>query len=390
LNPYSATAATDKLRTLLSTHQTWHPIQLRSDPELLYLNGLDLPRRVGGQDLSSLEMALTFRHFGRLDMELRDLAGAGHARLLNLNSSRTFDDVLRSVAEGKAYCGIAVTEPTTGSDLNALSTNASRDDEGFYSLNGRKTHVSRLSEASHFIVLAAVNRQGTGSPITAFLVPRANPGISVTVSEPAGLGRVSWGSITFENVRLPASARIGGEGKGIALFQRHFSYWRTMMAAAAIGCAEAAIDEAIQHLKDRNSFGAPIGRFTHLQQALAKHAAQLRMAWLLVKDVASLMDSKDGGSRPWPVFDAAMAKAEAVEIALDAAEWSLGVFGGAAYETGNGINKRFRDLLGMRFADGTTDVLRGQVARSMVGERLYELSLNRNEKLNDEPHRYFW
>jgi alkylation response protein AidB-like acyl-CoA dehydrogenase len=331
-------------------------------------------------------MAPVFRDCGRIDLELRDLIGGGHARLLTLVPTRRFDGLLRKVAGGSNYCGIAITEPETGSDMQSLSTSANPIPEG-YRLEGQKQCIARLEEASHFIVFAAVSRPTSQPLISMFLVPRNAAGLEFERVQSMGLSAVSWGRVWLRKIVVPSSFRIGGEGQGLSLFLRHFCYWRTMMAAAAIGSAQAAIEQAATRMQSRMAFGAPIGRFSHLQQGLAEHIARLRMAWLLVESVAALLDS-----RHWPLFDAAMVKAEAVEAAIAATEWSMGVFGGAAYGRELGIEKRYRDLIGLRFADGTTDVLRGQVARAVLGERLYELSLNRKaiDQLNDSPHRRFW
>jgi alkylation response protein AidB-like acyl-CoA dehydrogenase len=112
------------------------------------------------------------------------------------------------------------------------------------------------------------------------------------------------------------------------------------------------------------------------------------MAWLLVDDVAQRIDSKRAS-----VADGAMVKAEALEVAIAAVEWSMTVLGGAGYVVDTGLEKRYRDMRGLRIADGTTDVLRGQVARALLGERLYELSLNRNTdvtRFSDTPSQAFW
>jgi alkylation response protein AidB-like acyl-CoA dehydrogenase len=336
-------------------------------------------------------MASLFHLCGRLDLELRDLPGGGHSRLLALAPTRRFDGLLQQVAAGSSYCGIAITEPDGGSDIRSLSTTARPVKDG-YRLDGRKQHISRIKEASHFIVFASVRRQTAIEPlITAFLVPQDATGLTVEAVEPMGMTAMSWGKVLLREVHVSHCSRIGGEGQALSLFQRHFSYWRTMMAAVAIGSAEAAVEQAVVQMRTRTSFGGPIGRFSHLQQGLAEHVARLKMAWLLVEHVTALIDSPID-SQPWPVFDAAMAKAEAVEAALAATEWTLSTFGGAAYATETGIDKRYRDLLGLRFADGATDVLRSQVARAALGERLYELSLNRrtSDELDDAPRRRFW
>jgi alkylation response protein AidB-like acyl-CoA dehydrogenase len=99
---------------------------------------------------------------------------------------------------------------------------------------------------------------------------------------------------------------------------RHFTYWRLAMAAAAIGCAQAAIDQAIAWMQTRIAFGAPIGRFTHLQQQLAIHLSRLHMAGLLVNATAVRLDERKPA-----VADAAMAKAEALEYAIDAVQFCM-------------------------------------------------------------------
>lgn len=380
-------SATDRLHAVVSSTEAWHPVALRSDPRLFGWPALDLPERVGGGARPASEMAAVFRDCGRIDLELRDLPGGGHARLLTLAPSRKFDALLRAVAEGSKYCAVAITEPGAGSDLHGLTTTATPV-AGGYRLDGVKQHVARISECTHFIVFAAVKRSAGSSLITAFLVSRNAPGVSTERLSPMGMCNVSWGRITFAGVEVRGEDRIGGEGQALMLFVRHFSYWRTMMTAAALGSAQAAMDMAVERLKSRNAFGGPIGRFTHLQQDLAHHAARLRMAWLLVESVA-----RDFDQRRWPIFDAAMAKAEGVEAAVAATEWALSVFGAAGYDMALGLEKRYRDLLGLRIADGTTDVLRGQVARAILGERLYELSLNRNiagSYGGSDARRRFW
>jgi alkylation response protein AidB-like acyl-CoA dehydrogenase len=348
---------------------------------------MDLPPRLGGGGASTAQMADLFRRCGQIDVELRDVVGGGHARLLMLDGSRRFDLLLRAVANSGAYCGVAITEDEVGSDLHALRTEAVANQSG-YTINGMKRHVSRIEEATHFIVFATVRRSPDAKLITAFVVPRDAPGVSIERATPLGMSGVSWGRIYLRGVEVARRDRVGGEGQAIRLFVHHFSYWRIMMAATAIGGAQAAIDRAIERLKSRDAFGGPIGRFTHLQQALAEHVARLRMAWLLIENVAIEFDK-----RRWPIFDAAMVKAEALEIALAATDWAMRVMAASGYETPNPIEKTYRDLLGLRIADGTTDVLRGQVARAILGEHLYELALGRTEAGTyggEDARRSFW
>jgi len=385
--PHSIEAKAAHLMELLRGREAWHPVALRAHQELAGWAAFDLPSRHGGSEWCARDMALLFRLCGRRDAELRDLVGAGHARLLTLVPTRRFDPVLNAVARSAAYCAVAITEPDVGSDLRALATIA-RPVDGGYVLDGTKQHISRISECTHFIVFAAVKRATADPLITAFLVPRGSAGLETERMQPSGLGAITWGKVILRQVNVPLASRIGGEGQGLSLFRRHFCYWRTMTAALAIGSAEAAIDQTAVWMKDRHAFGGPIGRFTHLQQAMAHWIARLRMAWLLVESVAGQIDAHS-----WPVADAAMLKAEALEAAIGATEWATTVFGAAGYDVATGLEKRHRDLLGLRIADGTTDVLRSQVARAFLGERLYEMSLNRSPiggRSGDTQTRRFW
>jgi alkylation response protein AidB-like acyl-CoA dehydrogenase len=384
---HSIRAMAAHLVARLERDDGWQPIALRADQDFSGWAGLDLPLRHGGSGWGAKDMALLFCLCGRRDAELRDLVGAGHARMLTLAPTRRFDPMLKAVAKGAAYCAVAVTEPDVGSDLRALTTMATPVDGG-YLLDGTKQYILRIEECSHFIVFGGVER-GTGERlITGFLVPRDSFGLTTELMRPAGLATATWGRVQLRGVTVPASSRVGGEGQGLSLFKRHFCYWRTMTAALAVGSAQAAIDQTAERMKDRDAFGGPIGRFSHLQQALAQWTARLRMAWLLIEDVASQLDA-----RRWPVADAAMLKAEAIETAIGATEWAMTVFGAAGYDAATGLEKRHRDLLGLRIADGTTDVLRSQVARALLGERLYEISLNRqpiSERNGDIQSRRFW
>jgi len=211
------------LMELLPHHDTWHPVALRAHRELAGWSGLDLPARHGGAAWCATDMARLFCLCGRRDAELRDLVGAGHARLLALVPTRRLDAVLSAVARSAAYCAVAITEPDVGSDLWALVTTASPVDGG-YVLGGTNQHISRIGECTHFIVFAAVRRPTKNPLITTFLIPRDSPGLEIEPMRPSGLGAALWGRVFLRHVNVPLTSRIGGEGQGLSLFTRHFCY----------------------------------------------------------------------------------------------------------------------------------------------------------------------
>lgn len=369
--------AVQTLATALRGTPDFHsPVAWRKALSGVGVPGLDLPERVGGGSWSVRRMVDAFALFGQMSLDLRDVPGAGHGRLLLHSSSRRFDQLLQRVCTGQEFVAVAMTEEGCGSDLHAIQTTA-EPTAGGYRLTGRKVHVSRMEQATHVVVFARVNRPTLARSLSAFLLPLPQTNVSCSPLPAMGLRGVSFGAIHFEDVFVPAANRIGGEGEGFSLFGKHFTYWRTVMAAAAIGTARGAIDQAAVWLRQRQAFDGPIGRFTHLQQTFAEHVARLHMAWLLIVSVAERLDHREQA-----YTDAAMAKAEAVEAALAAVLWAMQVHGAAGYCEYNDLEKRVRDLLGLRIADGTTDVLRGQVARAVLGEDLYQLALG-----SDRPRR---
>lgn len=363
------------------------PLEWRRRTASSGLPGLDLPHRVGGKQWSARQMAYIFALLGRIDLDLRDVPGGGHSRILLASKQRKYDWILSNVSKAQEFFAVTITEPNAGSDINNIQTIATPVSEG-YQITGRKLYVARILEASHLIVFAKVDRSELEKPITVFILSRDTPNIRFEELKGMGLNGTSFGGLHLDKVFVPNSMRVGGEGQGFSLFTEHFTYWRSAMAAAAIGCAQGALEKAIKHLQNREAFGGPIGRFTHLQQEFAEHLSKIHMVWLLILSVMERIDNR------LPAYvDAAMAKAEAVETALRAVEWSMKVFGARGYIDQIDLEKRFRDLLGLRIADGTTDVLRGQVARAVLGDGLYDLSLGRKhniDELKTDVTRRFW
>ncbi len=374
---------------LWDTPERYNPHAWRRHAQASGLLGADLPARVGGGDCPASAMVEIFAHCGRLALDLRDVPGAGYGRILLQARTRHFDDLLRQVAAGTAYVAVAITEDEAGSDMHGLTTTARPVAGGGYVLCGHKRFVARLAQSTHVVVFTHVTRPATDRTLTAFLVPLDSPGLRLVELDGTGLRGVSFGGLALDEVCVPHAGRVGGEGEGFQLFVRHFTYWRTAMAAAAIGCGRGALDQAVVWLRQRQAFGGPIGRFTHLQQALAQHVARLHMAWLLVQATAARIDAHQ------PAFaDAAMAKAEALEAALAAADWAMTVHGARSHTTLLDLEQRVRDLQALRIAGGTTDVLRSQVARAVLGSELYELGLGRGRgAAQDDPplgSRRFW
>ena len=157
-----------------------------------------------------------------------------------------------------------------------------------------------------------------------------------------------------------------------------------MQSAAAIGCGEAALQQMADRIKDRKAYGGPIGRFTHLQQPIGEYTTKLQMAMALAREAAELIDQGK--------YDVASQlvngiKAEGVEIALDASDAAMRAHGALGYSRQVDLGDRVRDLMGLRIADGTTDVMRMEVVRSVYGYEFWNMAIRSYKSEEQEAAR---
>lgn len=350
------------------------PRAWRSECASFGLPGLDLPPEHGGSGWPARRMIEVFRHAGRHNLNLRDVVGGAHCRALLASKEPAVLEVVKQTARGKAYMAILITEPEAGSDLKSLGMRAERA-EGGYRLTGEKRYNARLRQATHMLVFAQVPENKPGW-LSTFLLPIDAEGVTPRPLKAHGLTGNSFGGAVFEGVFVPESHRIGDEGQGLPLFFEHFLYWRLMQVAAAIGTGEQALDQMADRIATRKAFGAPIGRFTHLQQALGQSTTELQMAYALACQAAEQLDRGDYRGARGVI---AGLKAEGVEAALRAADAAMRAHGGMGYSDEVDLGDRVRDLMGLRIADGTTDVMRMDVVKQQYGEQFWEMAVERNQ-----------
>ncbi len=345
------------------------------------LPGLDLPIEIGGSGWAVVDMLEVFRHAGKHNLNLRDVVGAAHGRPLAKSNSEYAKRVLSEIVAGKAYIAVAITEPDVGSDMKAMKSRATKVGNG-YILSGQKLWNARLRQASHVVLYTQAANGETGAR-TAFLLPINHPGLQIVDEYAHGLTGNSFGGIIFNEMFVGPEYVLGEDGDGGEIFNEHFTYWRLMQSAAAIGCGEAALEQMADRLKKRNAYGGPIGRFTHLQQPLGEYRTKLQMAMALAREAAELIDQGDYQSAS-PLVNGI--KAEGVEIALDACDAAMRAHGALGYSGQVDLGDRVRDLMGLRIADGTTDVMRMEVVRSVYGYDLWNMAVRsyKSDESSDE------
>lgn len=345
------------------------PIAWRREGASFGLPGIDLPTEVGGGGYSASEALELFRHAGRINLNLRDVVGGAHGRPLAKASSPLASEVLAQLIAGKAYLAVSITEPLAGSNPKEMRSKAVRCEGGFQ-LTGRKLWNARLRQATHVVLytLAADNNDKQ----SAFLIPIDHPGLKVVDRYAHGLTGNSFGGLEFDDMFVGQDHLIGEDGSGWNIFTDHFQYWRLMQSAAAIGCGEAALEQMAERLKSREAFGAPIGRFSHLQQPLGEYHTKLQMAMALAREAAQLIDDGEYEAAT-PLVNGL--KAEGVEIALSACDAAMRAHGAMGYSRDTDLGDRVRDLMGLRIADGTTDVMRMSVVSNVYGSELWKMAV---------------
>ncbi|MGW4092190.1 acyl-CoA dehydrogenase family protein [Nocardia sp. NPDC004750] len=256
----------------------------------------------------------------------------------------------------------ALTEPGVGSDAAALSTRAVRDGDD-YVFNGAKQFISGAGATDVYVVMARTSDAGARG-ISAFIVPADTPGISFGANEK----KMGWNAqptrqVIFSDARVPAANRLGAEGDGFRIAMNGLNGGRLNIAACSVGGAQAALDKTVPYLAERHAFGKPLLRNPALQFELADMRIELEAARTLLWRAAAALDA----DAPDKVELCAMAKRFATDAGFEVANKALQLHGGYGYLTEYGVEKIVRDLRVHQILEGTNEIMRVVVARSLVG-----------------------
>jgi acyl-CoA dehydrogenase len=268
--------------------------------------------------------------------------------------------VLPKVTSGEWISAFALSEKEAGSDVAAMAC-AAREDGDSYVLDGEKTWISNGGIADVYTVFARTGEAPGTRGISAFVVFADDPGFSITeridVIAPHPLA-----TIRFDACRIPASRRLGAPGEGFKIAMRTLDIFRASVAAAALGFARRALDEALAHAKSRKMFGATLGDLQLTQAALGDMATGIDAAALLTyraawrRDVQKLPTTKE----------AAMAKMTATETAQTVIDRAVQLFGGRGVRTGEIVESLYREIRALRIYEGATEVQKLIVARELM------------------------
>jgi alkylation response protein AidB-like acyl-CoA dehydrogenase len=273
---------------------------------------------------------------------------------------RKFLPPLISMEKLASYC---LTEPGAGSDAAALRTRAVRDGD-HYVLNGQKQFISGAGNERDFYLVMA--RTGDAGPkgISAFMVEGGTAGLKFGSNE----RKMGWNAqptraVIFEDCRVPAANRLGEEGVGFKIAMSGLDGGRLNIGACSLGGAQAALEKALDYMKERRAFGKRLDEFQALQFRLADMATELEAARTLLWRAATALDAK----APDATKLCAMAKRFATDAGFGVANDALQMFGGYGYLADYGVEKLVRDLRVHQILEGTNEIMRLIVAREIVG-----------------------
>jgi alkylation response protein AidB-like acyl-CoA dehydrogenase len=283
--------------------------------------------------------------------------GSGAISLFGTEAQR--ERYLPRVARGAAIAAFALSEPDAGSDVAAMRC-AARPDGDAYVLDGDKTWISNGGIADFYVVFARTGEAPGARGISAFIVDADTPGFTVAeriaVIAPHPLAR-----LRFDGCRVPAAQRIGAAGQGFKVAMATLDVFRTSVAAAALGFARRAFDEALAHAKQRRMFGQTLADFQLTQAKLAQMATSIDASALLTYRAAW---ERDRGGKV--TKEAAMAKMTATESAQQVIDAAVQMFGGLGVTSGHPAERLYREIRALRIYEGATEVQQLIIARELL------------------------
>ena len=337
-------------------------------PELaeLGLLGIKIPEAYGGAGLDMSAYAIAVEEAARVDgslaLTIASHNGLGTGHILAFGTEAQKQKYLPRACTGEWLAAWALTDPSSGSDSAGMRTKAVRDGSDWI-INGSKMFITQGSVAGFCVVLARTNFETTAQRgITAFIVDTKTPGYSASKKlKKLGCRSSDTVELTFENLRVPDSERLGEVDQGFRDTMRILDSGRISIAAMALGLGRGALEMAVTYAKQREAFGKPIAEFQAIQWMLADAQTELDAAELLVRRAAWLADQ---GRRF--TAEASMAKLFASEVATRVCNNSLQIHGGYGYTREFDIERHLRDVKLCEIGEGTSQVQRMVISKHLL------------------------
>lgn len=340
------------------------PDEVLDEMKAMGLYGLSIGEDYGGLGLSMREEVQVAFELGRTTPAFRSAfgtnVGIGSQGLVMAGTEEQKARYLPKIASGELITSFALTEPEAGSDGASVRTRAVRDGD-VYRLTGSKRYITNANKAGLFTVMARTGGEGAHG-VSAFLVPRDLPGLTVGVPEKKmGQKGAHICDVHFDDVPVPAENRLGEEGEGFKIAMRVLDRGRLHIAGICVGVAERLIADCVDYATSRKQFGKPIADFQLVQGMIADSKTEALAARALVLDAAAKKDAGDNVT-----MEAAAAKYFASEMVGRVADRAVQIFGGAGYIADYGIERLYRDVRLFRIYEGTSQIQQIVIARETI------------------------
>lgn len=339
------------------------PLEIYKAAMELGFHCLEIPEEYGGGGLDNLTAAAIYEELGKYDAGFATTLCATSLGLKPVliagtpEQKKLFADV---VIPGR-FGAFALTEPDAGSDAGSGLTVAVKDGDD-YIINGKKCFITNAGFADIFVVFASIDRSLGLKGISAFIVERSTPGISVGKEEDKmGIRLSNTTDVFFDNVRVPKANLLGKEGEGFKIAMLTLDLARPFVGAIACGIARRAMEEAVKYSKERIQFKKPIAALQAIQFKLADMAIKVETAEAMLEHVFRMIDIK----MPYSM-EAAVAKAYAGDIAVEVCLEAIQVLGGYGYSREYPVEKLLRDAKIFQIFEGTNEVQRVVIAGTLL------------------------
>ena len=341
------------------------PEDLVEEMKALGLFGLSIAEEYGGLGLTMTEECKVAIELGRTTPAFRSTfgtnVGIGSQGIVLAGTPEQKADWLPRIASGEVISSFALTEPDVGSDSGAVKTRAVRDGD-VYRITGTKRFITNADKAHVFTLMARTGDEPGGRGVSAFLVPRDLPGLSIGEPEKKmGQKGAKVADVILDDVAVPASLRLGGEGEGFKIAMQVLDRGRLHISAVCIGVAERLIADCVAYASERKQFGKPIAEHQLIQAMIADSKTEAMAARALMLETAA---AKDAGQNT--TMEAAATKYFASEMVGRVADRAVQIFGGAGYIADYGIERLYRDVRLFRIYEGTSQIQQLIIARETI------------------------
>jgi alkylation response protein AidB-like acyl-CoA dehydrogenase len=336
--------------------------------------GIEVPEAYGGIGMDTLAYALALIEICKADASHGTIMSVNNSLfchgLLNFGTEAQKQKYLVPVASGQKIGAYSLTEPMSGSDAGTMRSRAVLNEAGtHYVINGRKSWVTSAPYADYIVLFTMTQPEKKHKGVTAFMIETDKPGFERGKTEPKlGIRASATSEIIFDNYECPVAARLGEEGDGFKIAMTVLDAGRIGIAAQALGIAEAALEASIAYAREREAFGQKIGQFQMIQQKLADMKCRVDASRLLIYQAClAKKEAKKTGARY--SLEASMAKLFASETAMWVTTEAIQIHGGMGYSKEMPLERYFRDAKITEIYEGTSEIQRMVIARSLTGLR---------------------